>query len=399
MGLPDFKALKEKVGIDDIAYSLGYRVNRLAGVGKFVEMCLTDGNGKHIDTIVIRNPKDKAGQSFFRHNAMGKGDVINFIKENIDSFHEQGRNQWEKIANILRKFANEPIPDIGDSAYLKKMGYTESQHFDASRYEVQPMAEHLKNGMMYMTPRGFSKETLKTFSPFIVRIKDLKSDRFNDYNIGFPYREPGKDEILGYEIRGYGNFKGKVTGTNSTTAAWIASLSREENLMAVRNVYFAESAYDIMAFYQANAMRIDRETSVFVSIGGTFSDRQVTGIMRHYENANAVDCFDNDLAGRIYGIRMAGLLSGKHLNIVKCDDAVRITLDGKEVAFKEAETTLQEVSRHMGFSSRMRQWKPPKAFKDWNDVIMNKPFIQLTQKDKFERDAALEKRRSSGLKA
>ena len=399
MGLPDFKALKEKVGIDDIAYSLGYRVNRLAGVGKFVEMCLTDGNGKHIDTIVIRNPKDKAGQSFFRHNAMGKGDVINFIKENIDSFHEQGRNQWEKIANILRKFANEPIPDIGDSAYLKKMGYTESQHFDASRYEVQPMAEHLKNGMMYMTPRGFSKETLKTFSPFIVRIKDLKSDRFNDYNIGFPYREPGKDEIFGYEVRGYGNFKGKVTGTNSTTAAWIASLSREENPLAVRNVYFAESAYDIMAFYQANAMRIDRETSVFVSIGGTFSDRQVTGIMRHYENANAVDCFDNDLAGRIYGIRMAGLLSGKHLNIVKCDDAVRITLDGKEVAFKEAETNLQEVSRHMGFSSRMRQWKPPKAFKDWNDVIMNKPFIQLTQKDKFERDAALEKRRSSGLKA
>lgn len=399
MGLPDFKALKEKVGIDDIAYSLGYRVNRLAGVGKFVEMCLTDGNGKHIDTIVIRNPKDKAGQSFFRHNAMGKGDVINFIKENIDSFHEQGRNQWEKIANILRKFANEPIPDIGDSAYLKKMGYTESQHFDASRYEVQPMAEHLKNGMMYMTPRGFSKETLKTFSPFIVRIKDLKSDRFNDYNIGFPYREPGKDEILGYEVRGYGNFKGKVTGTNSTTAAWIASLSREENPMAIRNVYFAESAYDIMAFYQANAMRIDRETSVFVSIGGTFSDRQVTGIMRHYENANAVDCFDNDLAGRIYGIRMAGLLSGKHLNIVKCDEAVRITLNGKEVAFKEAETTLLEVSRHMGFSSRMRQWKPPKAFKDWNDVIMNKPFIQLTQKDKFERDAALEKRRSSGLKA
>ena len=399
MGLPDFKALKEKVGIDDIAYSLGYRVNRLAGVGKFVEMCLTDGNGKHIDTIVIRNPKDKAGQSFFRHNAMGKGDVINFIKENIDSFHEQGRNQWEKIANILRKFANEPIPDIGDSAYLKKMGYTESQHFDASRYEVQPMAEHLKNGMMYMTPRGFSKETLKTFSPFIVRIKDLKSDRFNDYNIGFPYREPGKDEILGYEVRGYGNFKGKVTGTNSTTAAWIASLSREENPMAVRNVYFAESAYDIMAFYQANAMRIDRETSVFVSIGGTFSDRQVTGIMRYYENANAVDCFDNDLAGRIYGIRMAGLLSGKHLNIIKCDDAVRITLNGKEVAFKETETTLQEVSRHMGFCSRMRQWKPPKAFKDWNDVIMNKPFIQLTQKDKFERDAALEKRRSSELKA
>ena len=398
MGMPDFKALKEKVGIDDVAYSLGYRVNRLAGVGKFVEMCLADGNGKRVDTIVIRNPKDKAGQSFFRHNAMGKGDVINFIQENIGSFHEQGRNQWEKIANVLRKFANEPIPDIGDSAYLKKMGYTESLHFDASRYEVQPMAEHLKNGMMYMTPRGFSKETLKTFSPFIVRIKDLKSERFNDYNIGFPYSEPGKDEVLGYEVRGYGNFKGKVTGTNSTTAAWIVDMAKDENPMAVRNVYFAESAYDIMAFHQANAMRIDSESSVFVSIGGTFSDRQVTGIMRHYENANAVDCFDNDLAGRIYGIRMAGLLSGKHLNIVKADGFVRIALDGREVALKEEETTLQEVSRHMGFSNRMRQWKPPKAFKDWNDVIMDKPWVPLAQKDKFERDAALERRRSSGLR-
>lgn len=398
MGMPDFKALKEKVGIDDVAYSLGYRVNRLAGVGKFVEMCLADGNGKRVDTIVIRNPKDKAGQSFFRHNAMGKGDVINFIQENIGSFHEQGRNQWEKIANVLRKFANEPIPDIGDSAYLKKMGYTESLHFDASRYEVQPMAEHLKNGMMYMTPRGFSKETLKTFSPFIVRIKDLKSERFNDYNIGFPYSEPGKDEVLGYEVRGYGNFKGKVTGTNSTTAAWIVDMAKTENPMAVRNVYFAESAYDIMAFHQANAMRIDSESSVFVSIGGTFSDRQVTGIMRHYENANAVDCFDNDLAGRIYGIRMAGLLSGKHLNIVKADGFVRIALDGREVALKEEETTLQEVSRHMAFSNRMRQWKPPKAFKDWNDVIMDKPWVPLAQKDKFERDAALERRRSSGLR-
>ena len=32
----DFKGLKEKVGIDDIAYSLGYRINRKAGVGTYL---------------------------------------------------------------------------------------------------------------------------------------------------------------------------------------------------------------------------------------------------------------------------------------------------------------------------------------------------------------------------
>ena len=38
MGVVDFKYLKERVGIDDVAYSLGYRIDRSAGVGKYVEM-------------------------------------------------------------------------------------------------------------------------------------------------------------------------------------------------------------------------------------------------------------------------------------------------------------------------------------------------------------------------
>ena len=59
MAKVDFKELKGKVGIDDVAYSLGYRINRKAGVGKYVEMALYDSRG-HIDSIVIRNPKDKA---------------------------------------------------------------------------------------------------------------------------------------------------------------------------------------------------------------------------------------------------------------------------------------------------------------------------------------------------
>ena len=54
----DFKTLKDKVGIDDVAYSLGYRVNRKAGVGKYLEMVLLDDRRLHVDTIVIRHPKD-----------------------------------------------------------------------------------------------------------------------------------------------------------------------------------------------------------------------------------------------------------------------------------------------------------------------------------------------------
>ena len=397
MAKVDFKSLKEKVGVDDIAYSLGYRVNRKAGLGKYLEMALVDERGKHIDSIVIRHPKDKASQSYFRHNGRGGGDVIAFIMENIGSFSDTGINEWDKLGHVLSRFADEPVEETSDGKYLERMGFKQEK-FDPSRYEVQPITEHLKNGMNYMLPRGFSEETVKTFAPYIVRLMDKKSANFKDFNLGFPYREPGKDEVVGYEIRGYNKFKSKATGTNSTTAAWLVDMSSNENPMAVRNVYFGESAYDIMAFWQANRLKLDKESSVFVSIGGTFSDLQLSNIMKYYERANAVDCFDNDIAGRIYSLRMASVLGGRHLNIVKTDDFVMVSADGKEVKMSHDDTTLAELSKHFRIPKRLSQWKPPKTFKDWNDVIMNKPFVQTVEPNKFQRNQALEERRTKGIK-
>ncbi|KWW38351.1 MAG: hypothetical protein F083_2264 [bacterium F083] len=397
MAKVDFKSLKEKVGVDDIAYSLGYRVNRKAGLGKYLEMALVDERGKHIDSIVIRHPKDKASQSYFRHNGRGGGDVIAFIMENIGSFSDTGINEWDKLGHVLSRFADEPVEETSDGKYLERMGFKQEK-FDPSRYEVQPITEHLKNGMNYMLPRGFSEDTVKTFAPYIVRLMDKKSANFKDFNLGFPYREPGKDEVVGYEIRGYNKFKSKATGTNSTTAAWLVDMSSNENPMAVRNVYFGESAYDIMAFWQANRLKLDKESSVFVSIGGTFSDLQLSNIMKYYERANAVDCFDNDIAGRIYSLRMASVLGGRHLNIVKTDDFVMVSADGKEVKMSHDDTTLAELSKHFRIPKRLSQWKPPKTFKDWNDVIMNKPFVQTVELNKFQRNQALEERRTKGIK-
>ena len=294
MGLPDFKALKERVGIDDVAYYLGYQVNRQAGVGRFIEMVLPDGNGGHSDSIVIREPHDKANQFYFRHKGFGSGDVIAFIQENINRFNETGRNQWEIVGKVLMKLANEPMPEINGDSYLGRVSYPGRQSFEPERWETQPMSDHVRNALQFMAPRGFNLFTAETFAPYIVRIRDTQSESYKEFNIGFPYRVPGNDEVVGYEIRGFGQYKSKATGTNSTTAAWIVDLSSFENPKAVRNVYFAESAYDIMAFYQINHKKLDKERSVFVSIGGTFSDQQIKAVMNHYTKARAVDCFDND---------------------------------------------------------------------------------------------------------
>ena len=58
--------LKEKVGIIDIALSLGYLIDRHAGVGKFVEMVHLDGRGNQMDDIVIKHPNDKGQQRMAR---------------------------------------------------------------------------------------------------------------------------------------------------------------------------------------------------------------------------------------------------------------------------------------------------------------------------------------------
>lgn len=109
MGIVDFKYLKERVGIDDVAYSLGYRIDRSAGVGKYVEMVLSDGRNNCMDRIIISHPGDKGKQHYFHRASGGGGSVVDFIKENLGQFLTSGGTQWQRIYEVLCKFANEHL--------------------------------------------------------------------------------------------------------------------------------------------------------------------------------------------------------------------------------------------------------------------------------------------------
>ena len=43
MSYVSFQEMKPRVGIDDVAFSLGYKLNRQAGVGRYIELILPDG--------------------------------------------------------------------------------------------------------------------------------------------------------------------------------------------------------------------------------------------------------------------------------------------------------------------------------------------------------------------
>ena len=392
----NFKDLKTKVGVDDIAYYLGYRLDRSAGVGRYIEMVLPDTTG-HKDKLIIKNPKEKAAQTYFRRNGAKGGDVVSLIRENLNSFHESGRNEWEIIGKVMARFANEPIPNYGDSLYLAKAGYSDNRVFDPKLYETKEIGSDLSEVMAFFAQRGINEETVAVFAPFIKQIRDSCHTTDKQFNIGFSYTEAGKDKVVGYEIRGFGSFKSKAAGTNSTTGAWIADLSQGGEPADIRNVYFAESAYDIMAFYQLNHLRLDAAHSVFVSLGGTFSDGQVKGIMSHYSEAKAMDCFDNDLAGRIYGIRMAALLEGIRMNIHKEDSEVKITIGDKNFNIPNDQLSIRELRKHVHIRYNVGEWKAAENYKDWNDQLMGKLLEVVPIENKFARDRNLADRREKGV--
>ena len=89
----NFKELKSRVGVTDVAYALGYRLDRKAGVGRYIELVLGDGREKR-DTIIVSHPNDRGTQTFFRRDG-SKGDVLTLIRENLGAFFVTGKDDWQ----------------------------------------------------------------------------------------------------------------------------------------------------------------------------------------------------------------------------------------------------------------------------------------------------------------
>ena len=389
MSYVSFQEMKPRVGIDDVAFSLGYKLNRQAGVGRYIELVLPDGRGEKLDTIIISHPQEKDRQRYFHRNSGKRGDVVDFIGENLSRFNKFGRNQWEVIGKVLADFANMPVVDNHDRGYSGGLGSL-NPVFNPKRYTAQPLARNMDYAMGIFEDRGISRETVSLFERHITIVTDQKN-RNGLPMIGFPYREPDFNaDLAGYELRGDRGFKGKAAGTNSTTAMWTAGIhSALNNPQMVRHVYFCESAYDAMSFYQANRAKMDLPHSAFVSVGGALSNGQVSGLMKHYCMAKAVDCFDNDLPGRIYGMRMAALLDGKRLSVIQMGDNLRLEMEGKSFDMPVGKASVEELGKHVKLSDRIEVMKPPVNYKDWNDVVRGMPLEALQLKTKFQRDENL----------
>lgn len=346
-----------------------------------------------IDTLVISNTDNKSMQGFFRRTG-GKGDVVSLIRENLNELNPSNDPEWARIMCVMADFANVARPEVV-SIYkdINETGKVASE-LDIERYKVKPV-EYIQVKRLF-NDRGLSEDTVRAFAPFICEIKDLTNDRYHGYNLGFPYREAGESKTVGYEIRGAKGYKAKAAGSNSSTATWIADFAGIKGQQPT-HVFCFESAFDAMAFYQRN--KAESENAVLISVGGQMGARQMSNLLEHYHGAKFVDCFDNDAAGRVYGVNLSLLAAGVSAQVIQIKgEGVSVEHNGKQHTLAMSEANAKGLKKHFGIDSGVDVRTAPSDFKDWNDVVLGNRIEPKVSPNKYAVKESIAERKSCSMK-
>ena len=354
----------------DVAAELGYKLDIKQG-RKFPVMVKTDSAGHKLDSIVICNPGNNDRMGYFRHKG-GKGDVVNFIRENQNELSRHGNS----VYRILAHFAGAETTQL-ETRNKWADDNKKDKAFSLENYSIETLKEREFLMEYLFKTRNISLNTVRVFSENLMKVshwqpsKKEGQESWMAINLGFPYRIPGNNEIVGLELRG-NNFKSKAAGSNSSDAVWSIDFTHG-NPDNVTAVYFAESPYDLMAMYELRKSSIKLEQSAFVATGGAFSKNQILNAMHYYGKAKPYDCFDNDLAGHIYGIRMMMLLEGREFAAIPAGKKYNFTVDNKiQFSIPNDMVSMEEFRRHVDTRYSVSVMKAPKGYKDWNDVTMDK---------------------------
>ena len=374
----NFRELKDRVSVIQVALELGYTLDRSKGNTQ-PSFVLKGGDGSVQDRIYVKNPKNPSIQGYWRRDngINSKGDVIGFVKENLNSFPEAhgARNEIDAINKVLNRMAGNPL-DLEDlvskASYFDRIVH--NKPFDINRYSREK--DNIGQMMNFFRKRGISLETVEKFSPFLELIVDNESQK-KYKNLAFPYRNPDDmEKIVGYEVRGFSGFKGKAEGSNSTTGMWIADFT-QGNPDKAKYIFFAESAFDAMSFQQLHNSKLKLEECVFISVGGSFSDQQYLGAVKSFPQSRSVLLFDNDTNGRMYDIRAYALAKGIDLrtSIDKASGNVIIDIKDKgKFQIPVESVSLESFFQTTGFrqSQEIALRKAPAPNKDWNEVLQSR---------------------------
>lgn len=354
-----FSEYKEKISIIQILEDLGYVPDITKG--RVTPVYVKIINGQKVDEVMIKNPNSLSNQVYYDRKYQG-GDVISFIKNHLEDFPQhQHRNQYIHINKVLSHYSK--------NTYIPKYKHfkLDKEHipFEIERYK---QLETKKQDLNYLIiERKIDSNVVEKFLPFITRVQDVHS-KHKFSNIAFPYRIPGENwgQITNFEIKNYG-FNGMAVGGDKTNSVWIANFASDDE--SVRDVFIAESAIDAMSFYELYQKEMNFSSSCFCSVGGYVTNNQIIRILKAFPKAQIHMCFDNDLAGILYDIRVHSVLMGYELKFRKEDEKTIFQVDNKEITLPNDELNLENFSKKMKDIILCKVHKSSKLYKDFNEEL------------------------------
>lgn len=307
-----------RLNIQDVLIDAGYRLNRRDGL-RYPSYVRTDSEGRRIrgdKFIVTAN-----GQCCFQPPQQKLYNIISFIKEHPHLFAEYRAGvSPDRLVNLVCcRLLNHPIEERSTRIIQPKR---DIKPFNIDNYELHKFnpqdRETQKRFYPYFKNRGIDLYTQYAFHRYFFLSTSHREDGAAYTNLSFPLIQPKEpDKTVGLEERGRprmdgsGSYKGKAEGSNSNEGLWAASPAHTK-LAEAKDIYWFESAYDAMAYYQLHQKtNKDLRNAVFVSTGGSPSRQQFKGMIEAAPQASHHLCFDRDRAGRIYAITFALVHDGR----------------------------------------------------------------------------------------
>lgn len=405
---------KNRINIQDLLVDAGYRLNRRDGMRypSYVRIG-SDGNRVRGDKFIVT----ANGLCCFQPPDRKNYNVISFIKEHPDLFAEYtpGMSRDRLVNLVCNRLLNNPAPDRAE--FAGRAG-REARPFDIYEYDAHAFDnndwESQKAFYPYFKNRGINLDTQRAFSDHFFLATRRRTDGKSYTNLSFPLTlasSTGKN-IVGLEERSRPNadgktaYKGMAAGSNASEGMWIARLEDHRSDMGftrsiekVQDVYWFESAFDAMAFYQLEKSRKptafhDLGNAVFVSTGGSPTNAQFRSMLAHTPEAVHHICFDRDLPGQSFSVFLALHSVGRNysatLDQAKGTMSVRDLCSGTRQEISLRPFDFEEVCRELGIDNRQLHYYPcDKRYKDWNDQLLDKP---------VEEDQEQEENRSGGFR-
>lgn len=293
-----------RLDIQDVLIDAGYCQNRRDGL-RYPSYVRIGSDGRRIrgDKFIVT----QQGRCCFQPPHQKVYNIISFIKEHPQLFAEYSAGMApDRLVNLVcNRLLNHPIENreariIRPARDIRPF---DIGNYDLHRFDPQDRATQ-KKFYPYFKSRGIDLYTQYAFHRNFCLATKKRDDGLRYTNLAFPMTLPKDPEkTVGFEERGRAcadgssGYKGKAEGSNSSEGLWIASPAGMP-LSEAKHVYWFESAYDAMAYYQLHqAQNKELRKAVFVSTGGNPTATQMRGVLAVTRPAEQHICFDTDLAG------------------------------------------------------------------------------------------------------